>query len=140
MRLGDLIDQHTVSLTTYRKNGDPVATPVSLAVARDGSVAYFRTWSEAGKAKRLRRNPAVQIAPSTFRGEVTGESMDATARLLEATNARAARSLVRRKHPFLHGILVPLGHRLRGLETQYYEVREVEAGASGEPSGPDRST
>jgi len=44
-----------VQLTTFRKNGTPVATPVHVVV--DGDVAYFRTWDVAGKAKRLRQTP-----------------------------------------------------------------------------------
>jgi len=40
------------SVTTFRRSGQPVATPVH--VVTDGDVAYFRTWDVSGKAKRLR--------------------------------------------------------------------------------------
>ena len=61
--LAPLAGQTTAQLTTYRKDGTLVATPVSLVV--DGDRVVFRTWSTAGKAKRIRHNPAVTIAPAT---------------------------------------------------------------------------
>ena len=63
-------EQPTVSLRTFKRDGTAVETPVNLAV--DGDRAYFRTWTTSGKAKRLRRNSRVWIAPCTFRGKVTG--------------------------------------------------------------------
>jgi PPOX class probable F420-dependent enzyme len=56
----------TILLTSYRRGGTPVTTPVS--VARDGDRAVFRTWDTAWKARRLRRSPRVQAAPATLRG------------------------------------------------------------------------
>ena len=43
--------QQTVLLTTFRRDGTPVGTPVSVAV--EGNRAYFRTWESAGKLKRI---------------------------------------------------------------------------------------
>jgi PPOX class probable F420-dependent enzyme len=99
-----------VALTTYRRDGTPVSTPVSIAV--DGARAVFRSYRNAGKTRRLRRDPTVAVAPSTFRGRPTGPAVRGTARLLDGDEARAAARLLRRKHPFLHGALVPLVHRL----------------------------
>jgi uncharacterized protein len=112
--------QRVVLLTTFRRDGRGVGTPVSVAV--EGERAFFRTYDRAWKAKRLRRNPAVTIAPSTVRGKVTGPALHARARLLGGEEAaRAARALAR-KHPLLHGMLVPLAHRLRGYRTLHYEL------------------
>jgi PPOX class probable F420-dependent enzyme len=44
----------TILLTTYKRDGTPVATPVSIAF--DGDRAFFRTWHTAHKTKRLRKN------------------------------------------------------------------------------------
>jgi hypothetical protein len=52
-----------IQLTTFRRDGTAVSTPVHIVA---GDTAFFRTWNVAGKAKRLRHAPAVQIAPSTF--------------------------------------------------------------------------
>jgi len=103
--------QWAVLLTTYRRDGTPVGTPVSIAV--DGDRAFIRTWDATGKFKRIRNNPEVEIAPSTVLGKPTGPAIRARARALKGDeSARAARLLVR-KHPILHGLLVPAVHRLR---------------------------
>ena len=75
------VGQWAVRLTTYRRDGTPVGTAVNLAVA--GDKAYFRTYEETWKFKRLARNHEVEVAPSTIRGEATGPSMHAEARALE---------------------------------------------------------
>ena len=50
--LEPLTRTHTVLLTTFRRDGSPVESPVSLAV--EGDRAVFRTWDTAWKARRLR--------------------------------------------------------------------------------------
>ena len=121
-----LRNQHTVVLTTFKRDGTPVPTPVSIAVDADPARGYVRTWSTAGKAKRLRHNPRVTVAPSTFRGRITGAEVAAVARLLPGAEGDHARHLLRRKHPMMQGVLVPLAHRLRRYETQHYELRPAE--------------
>jgi hypothetical protein len=60
------VRQKSVLVTTYRQDGRPVGTPVSLAV--DGDHAYLRSFEQAGKTRRMHHNPRVDIAPSTARG------------------------------------------------------------------------
>jgi PPOX class probable F420-dependent enzyme len=60
--LAPFVHQRTILLTSYRRDGTPVGTPVSIAV--DGDHAYIRTYDAAWKQKRMRRNPEVTIAPS----------------------------------------------------------------------------
>lgn len=50
-------------------------------------------------------------APSTFRGAPTGQALRGTARRPEGDEDRAAARLLRRRHPVLPGVLVPLAHR-----------------------------
>jgi PPOX class probable F420-dependent enzyme len=107
--------QKTVLVTTYRRDGRPVSTPVSLAV--DGDHAYLRSFEQAGKTRRIRHNPRVDVAPSTARGRPTGPAIGATARRLEGAESRRAARLLARKHPLLHGVLVPLTHRLGRAKT-----------------------
>jgi uncharacterized protein len=110
----------TIQLTTHKRDGTPVPTPVSIAF--NGERAYFRSPDKAWKARRLRANPAVEVAPSTFRGRVTGPAIQARATLLSGAEAeRAARALARR-HPLLQGLLVPLIHRLMRYRTLHYEL------------------
>jgi PPOX class probable F420-dependent enzyme len=110
----------TVSLTTYKRDGTPVATPVSIAFA--GDRAFFRTWQGAWKERRLRRDPAVEVAPSTLRGRPQGPPVPARATLLAGADAdRAVRALARR-HRVLQGMLVPAAHRLMRYRTLHYEL------------------
>ena len=113
--LARFVRQKTVLVTTYRRDGQPVGTPVSLAV--DGDHAYLRSFEQAGKTRRLHHNSRVDIAPSTARGRPTGPAIGATARCLEGAEARRAARLLARKHPLLHGALVPLTHRLGRAKT-----------------------
>jgi len=108
------------SVTTFRRSGQPVATPVH--VVTDGDVAYFRTWDVSGKAKRLRHTTAVEVAPSTIRGRVSGPWLRAEARLLAGAESETAARLIARRHPVLHGRLIPWLHRRRGWVTQQYRL------------------
>jgi PPOX class probable F420-dependent enzyme len=107
--------QKTVVLTTYRRDGTPVATPVSIAV--DGGHAYVRSFERAWKTRRIRNNAAVAIAPATMRGAPTAPAVTATARRLSDAEHRQAARALRRKYPLLQGVLVPLMHRLGRAKT-----------------------
>jgi PPOX class probable F420-dependent enzyme len=109
-----------VVVTTYKRDGTAIPTPVNVVVL--GEHAYFRTWSTAGKAKRLRHNPQVLVAPSTARGKPTGPGITAAARLLEPEEEQPARQALTKKYPLLQGRLVPLAHRLRHYTTVHYEL------------------
>ncbi len=111
--------QRTVLLTTFRKNGTPVGTPVSIAV--DGDRAYMRTWDTAGKFKRLRRRADVEVQPSTFRGRPTGPKLRGQIRILDGQGAAVARRLLARKYRLLRGVIVPLMHRLKRYRTVHLE-------------------
>ncbi len=116
----DLRDQRTVVVTTFRRNGQGVPTPVNVGV--DGEHAIIRTWSTSGKAKRLARDPRLEIAPSTLRGKPVGPGRAVVARRLEGDEARTAAHVIEAKYPFLQGRLVPWAHRLRHYETVHYEL------------------
>jgi uncharacterized protein len=116
----DLATKRTVLVTTYKRDGSVVPTAVNVVVL--GDHAYFRTWSTAGKAKRLRRDPKVLIAPATARGRPTGPAMAATARLLGPEHEQPIRQALAKKYPLLQGQLVPLAHRLRRYSTVHYEL------------------
>ena len=73
-----------VSLTTFRRNGKAVLTPVW--VARHDSCFYLFSESGAGKVKRIRANPAVRLAACSSTGKVTSDSLAAEARVI--TDAR----------------------------------------------------
>jgi PPOX class probable F420-dependent enzyme len=116
----DLSSIRNVVVTTYKRDGTAVPTPVHVVVI--GDHAYFRTWSTAGKAKRLRRNPQVRIAPSTARGKPTGPALTAAARRLEPEEEQPVRQALGKKYPLLQGRLVPLAHKVRHYTTAHYEL------------------
>ncbi len=127
--LDPFVRQKTVLLTSYRKVGTPVGTPVSIAV--DGHVAYVRSWSTAGKMKRIGNNPVVDVEPSTVRGRLTGgPKFRARVRVLSGDEAAHARALIVGKHPLLHGILVPLVHKLAHYETVHLELTPLDEGVN----------
>jgi PPOX class probable F420-dependent enzyme len=114
-------DQRTILLTTYRKDGTPVGTPVHIAV--DGAVADVRTFDPSGTMKRMRRDAHVEIAPSTVRGKVRGPALAATSRILEGAEAEHAAAVIADTYPVLHGHLIPWLHRRTGRTTQHIELR-----------------
>ena len=114
-------DAKTILLTTYKRDGTPVETPVSIAF--EGDRAYFRSYDKAGKTRRLRNNPHVQVAASTLRGKRTGPPIRARATLLQDEQARIAAKALARRHRVLQAILVPLAHRLMRYQTMHYELR-----------------
>src|SRR5919112_2897451 len=123
--LEPFIHQKYVLLTTDRRDGTPVRTPVNIAV--DGDRAFVRTWDTAWKVKRIRTNPEVEVAPSTLRGKPTGPAIRAHARILEGDESAYAGRAIARKHRILHGFLVPLVHRLRRNKTVHIELKPVDS-------------
>ncbi|RPH58855.1 MAG: PPOX class F420-dependent oxidoreductase [Chloroflexi bacterium] len=69
--------QQYLVIESFRKNGQGVKTPVWFA--QDGETLYVWTEATSGKAKRIRREGNVNIAPSTGSGEVLGEWVKAVA-------------------------------------------------------------
>jgi len=109
-----------VQLTTFRRNGTAVPTAVHVVLGEDD--AFFRTWNTTGKAKRIRHNPDVRVAPSTIRGRPRGPALPARAHLLDGEASDRAARLLASKHPILHGRLIPWYHRRRGWITQQYRL------------------
>jgi PPOX class probable F420-dependent enzyme len=112
-----------LNLATFRKNGVPVVTTVLFALA-NGRI-YVWTTKDSGKVKRIRNNPAVQIAPSTRLGRPLGQIADATARMLSATEQVEAQSLTDREFGWLKKVF-GLFWRLQGREQGYLEITPTE--------------
>ena len=89
-------DSKYISLTTFRKNGSAVATPVWFGQG-DGRL-YVMTRSISGKYKRIRNNPQIRVAPCSIRGTVIGPEFEATARILPAEEHPDARQTINRKY------------------------------------------
>ncbi len=86
--LAELDRAQYIALTTTKRDGTAVRTPVWFAV--DGDTIVVVTEGRSGKVKRIRNRGHVRIAPCDARGALQGEPVDASARVLddpEGTNA-----------------------------------------------------
>ena len=91
-----LSNERYMSLTTYRKDGRAVATPVWFVP--DGDHLLVWTGAATGKAKRIRNNPRVTVAACTARGKVTGPSFEARATFLPPGDGARVQALLNRKY------------------------------------------
>ncbi|MFH8336716.1 PPOX class F420-dependent oxidoreductase [Streptomyces sp. AM6-12] len=97
-------------LTSYRRNGTPVATPVW--VVRDGASLGVWTAADSHKVSRVRNRPGVLAGPCDVRGNPTGDQFPATAEITDPATTARYRALIARKYGIL-GRLTLLGSRLR---------------------------
>ena len=95
-----LKNEKYASLTTFRKNGTAVPTPVWFA--EDGGLIYVMTRGDSVKVKRIRNNPDVRVAPCTIRGKITGPEVAGRARILPKKAWGPARSAIRAKYWITH--------------------------------------
>lgn len=101
-------------ITSYRKNGSPVATPVW--VVRDGEALGVWTPVDSWKVKRIRARADVLVGPCDLRGNPTGNQVPGTAEICDAETTTRYRKLIARKYGLVGRITV-LGSRLRrGVE------------------------
>ncbi|MCW5249725.1 MULTISPECIES: PPOX class F420-dependent oxidoreductase [unclassified Streptomyces] len=108
--LGRLGSGKYLLVTSYRKNGTTVATPVW--VVRDGRTLGVWTRADSWKVKRIRKRPDVLVAPCDARGNPTGDQVPATAEIGDAALAGRYRRLIADKYGLL-GRLALAGSRLR---------------------------
>jgi PPOX class probable F420-dependent enzyme len=94
--LAQLAKEKHIALETFRKSGEPVRTPVWPMV--DDNLLYVVTRSHTGKVKRIRNNPRVRVAPSSFSGDPKGDWMEGTARFAEGEEAERAVQLRKKKY------------------------------------------
>ncbi len=87
-----------VSLTTYRKNGTGVATPVWHAV--DGGELFLSTNPDSWKVRRIRNNSRVVVTVCDARGRIAdgAPSAEGTARLLDPAGTDDVSRLLGRKY------------------------------------------
>ena len=114
--LAEMAAHDFVSLTTFRRSGDPVATPVW--VAEEGDALVVTTPAGSGKVKRLRRDPRVELRPCSRGGKVaeTAPTVSAHASVV-APDARSEAAL-RAKYGWQYRLVSMLENltRRRGRE------------------------
>jgi hypothetical protein len=116
-------------LSTLRRDGTPVSTPVWAAHA-DGRL-YVRSERAAGKLKRLRNDPRVLLAPCTVRGKPLGAPFEARARVLAAAEEPLAERILASRY----GLGRELFERSMDLLRVDMCFLEITPGAWGSESG-----
>ena len=79
--VGTLARERYISLTTFKRDGTPVSTPVWVT-SDDGRRLLVWSGTKTWKVRRLRRDPRVLVAPSTFRGRETGARVPGRGRVI----------------------------------------------------------
>jgi PPOX class probable F420-dependent enzyme len=102
-------------LTTFRKDGTPVPTPVW--VGRDDTELIVWTQAQAGKVKRVRNNPTVELTECDLRGKPRGETVKGTARILDADGSERGRRLLRKKYGIAGHAVIGASKLFRGRDS-----------------------
>ena len=116
-----------MSLTTYRRDGTPI--PTAVWFAEDEGRLYVLTPAESYKAKRLRRNPAATVAPSTARGRPTGEALPAHVEFLPPQEHARVDRLLAEKYRIRRRLIMPVYAfvmRLRGTPIDAHGAAYLE--------------
>jgi len=112
----DLLPGRYLSVTSFKRDGSGVATPV-WAVS-DGSRIYALTDLSSAKVRRIRREPQVLIAPCRVNGKLRGAPVAARAEVLTQTaELDRVQSLLRNRYRISYPLVMlgyRLGRRLRG--------------------------
>jgi PPOX class probable F420-dependent enzyme len=85
-----------IRLTTFRKSGEPVSTPVWFAL--HGGRLHITTEPDSGKMKRIRNEPRVLISPCNAWGRPKGEPVEGMARSVEDAPTGEAETVFREKY------------------------------------------
>ncbi|HEX2903454.1 MAG TPA: PPOX class F420-dependent oxidoreductase [Jatrophihabitans sp.] len=123
--LDELRRTYTVLLTTRRRDGRVVHTPVNFAVDSLG-IGYFRTWSSAGTVRRLANFPGVRLCRCSRNGHAQSSDQPAVATRLAGAEVADARRALAAKYPLSHGLLAPLVDRVRRVRPVFYRVVPAE--------------
>jgi PPOX class probable F420-dependent enzyme len=100
-RFASLQGRKYLNIETFRKNGQGVRTPVWFAGEPEQGVPeklYVYSTADSGKAKRIRNNPKVRVAPCDVRGKLLGESVEARAEIVTGAEAEHGMQLLNKKY------------------------------------------
>jgi len=111
-----------LSLTSFRRDGSGVATPMWFV--GDNGHLVVETDADSYKVKRIRRDPHVRIAVCDARGRLRGEAVDAEARILPDSERKRVERLLAEKYRIDRLTVLPLYRlvmRLRGRGSRAQE-------------------
>ena len=105
-----------VSLTSFKPEGDGVATPLWF-VQEDGHL-FASTDADSAKVKRIQRNPSVTVASCAAAGGLRGEPVAGRAELVSGSEAQRAEELIARKYRLDRVFVLPIYRAVRWIRSQ----------------------
>ncbi|MEY3493533.1 MAG: hypothetical protein RL413_951 [Actinomycetota bacterium] len=120
-----IADERYVLLTTFRKDGSPVSTPVWIAPLTGRDVC-FTTSGDAGKVKRIHRTPRVTLQPCDMRGRTKpgGTPIEGAARVVTGTDFAPVEKAVAKKYGIQYRLVVWSG----ALTSVFKRTKTADAG------------
>jgi uncharacterized protein len=112
-------DYRYIAFTTFRKNGNPVMTPVWFIT--QGERVFIWTADDSGKVKRLRNNPCVQLGPSNHSGKLLGEVSEGMGRLVPKEESIPLQKAFKAKYGWQMALFAFLW-KIRGQHHTYVEI------------------
>ena len=110
-----------LSLTTYRRDGTPVSTPVWF-VEEEGRL-FVTTAADSHKAKRLRRNPAAMVAPCTARGVPKADAIPVHVEFLPPGEHARVDRLMAKKYRVDRVLILPIYRLVTKLSGKAVDAR-----------------
>ena len=122
----DAVQGQYMLITTFRKNGEKV--PTAVWYGRDGGKLYLFSLANAGKIKRVRNNPQVEVASCSMNGTAAGPMVQASARILPRGEEAVARRALRRHYPIGFGFSELFSNRLLRRKWAFLEISQTSEG------------
>ena len=132
------IDGKYVSLTTFRRDGSPVATP--LWFVEDDGRLFVITGADSYKARRIRRNPGVRVAACNARGAIRGEQYDARAEFVAESERERIDRLMAKKYRVDRILILPIYRLVLKLRRKSRDETAAGAYLVITSAGGDRSS
>ncbi len=135
-----LSDEKYVLLTTFKRDGTPVSSPVWSVPIEGGDFAFY-TSSTSGKIKRLTHTQRVTVQPCNMRGKVKegSEPTEATARVVTGSELGTIQSRMREKYGFATKVakaVVTTGGAIKRKPEPYADRGVVISQSSGGSASP----
>ena len=110
--------ENYINLSTRKRDGSFVNTPVWFAQERDTNNYYVYSLKNVGKVKRIRNYPEVKVGICTYSGKPKGSWSYAVADLVdEPENTKVAYSVLRKKY----GIKFRIGDFFSWIKGTYHQ-------------------
>lgn len=111
--ISGLSEMKYINLETYKKNGQPVRTPVWFVIYN--KKIYFRTDSDSGKVKRIMNNQYVSIAACDLLGKIKAEWIKGAAKIANDVDPETINTLINKKYSFMQSF-IRIMYKLRNIK------------------------